>query len=61
MGYCLKLRRAGLFGNAAWVLQRVPGRESLMLEEKEEPSLGGVKIGAPHMQPLPKLWERVVI
>ena len=61
MGYCLKLRRAGVFWNAAWVLQRVLGRESLMLEEKEEPSLGGVKIRASQMQPLPKSREREVI
>ena len=35
------------------MLQRVLARESLILEEKEEPSFGGVKIGASHMQPLP--------
>lgn len=39
------------------MLQRVLARESLMLEEKEEPSLGGVMIGASHMQPLPNCGE----
>ena len=39
------------------MLQRVLGRESLMLEEKEEPSLRGVKICASHMRPSPNCGD----
>ena len=40
------------------MLQRVLGRESLMLEEKEEPSLGGVKAWClSYAAAIAKLWE----